>query len=389
MNRFAAVALMLLGILATPSSAQRLKITASVPALEEAAQRDSTDAAAHYNLALGYWTKSKWDQVDTELRQALAIDPRFASAYLALAFLPQASGKFWEEHHKLLGDGWILYWYTAPDSVMESFDRLYRHAFMIDPLVDIRIQVATEYRAGHIDSFDRALYAYNDGKWDEAYQRFGELVADSGNYGEEKAKLFEQVLWYHALAGARLGNNAEAIADLQRLIVRSENREASDTMYRWPLRTNEYRYTLAYVTQRSGDPNAAVRLYHDVLANDLGLYMAHVRVADIYEANAMWEQAIAARRNAVNANPDDPSLVLDLGKTLANATRWDEAERSLRESANANPRDPRVPFYQGLVLEHLGRKEDARAAFTRFITVAPARYERQVAMAKQHLAALH
>ena len=322
MNRLGAVLIGLLTVAGMPSAAQKLKLTASVPSLEEAARRDSNDAAAHYNLALGYWTKAKWDQVDSSLHKALALDPRFASAYLALAFLPQAAGKFWEEHHMLLGDGWELRWYTAPDSVMESFNRYYRHAFMIDPLVDIRIQVATEFRGGHIDSFDRALYAYNDGKWDEAYQRFSELLADSNSYRGERSKLFEQILWYHALAGARLANHAEAIADLQRLVVRSETREASDTMYRWPLRTNEYRYALAYATQRSGDPNGAVRLYREVLANDLGLYMAHVRVADIYEANAMWDQAIQARRNAVNANPDDPTLVLDLGKTLANASRW-------------------------------------------------------------------
>src|SRR4051812_8681195 len=99
MNRFTAIAITLLVVGARPSAGQRLKITSSVPALEEAARRDSTDAAAHYNLALGYWTKSKWDEADSALRRALAIDPRFASAYLALAFLPQASGKFWEEHH--------------------------------------------------------------------------------------------------------------------------------------------------------------------------------------------------------------------------------------------------------------------------------------------------
>jgi Flp pilus assembly protein TadD len=81
-------------------------------------------------------------------------------------------------------------------------------------------------------------------------------------------------------------------------------------------------------------------------------------------------------------------LLLDLGKTLADATRWVEAEAQLRESGAANPRDPRGPFYLGLVFEQLGRKDDARAAFTRFIALAPSRYERQIALAKQRLDAL-
>jgi len=374
--------------LTSPIAAQKLEVNTALASLEEAARRDSNDAAAQYNLALGYWSKRKWDQVDSALQRALTIDPRFASAYLALAFLPHASGKFWKERIVVMGGGWELHFYSAPDSVVREFDRLYRRAFMIEPLVDIRIQVATEYRGGHIDAFDRALYAYNDGKWEDAYERFGALIGDSTRYRAERGKLYEQILWYHALAAARLQKFADGIGDLHRLVTRSENREASDTVYRWPLRTNEYRYTLAYLTQRAGDPNGAVRLYQDALTNDLGLYMAHVRVGDIYEAAGMFDQAIAARRNALNANPDDPSLLLDLGKTLANAARWAEAEQPLTESAAANPRDPRVPFFLGLVLERLGRKDEARAAFTRFIAIAPSRYERQIVVAKQHLAAL-
>ena len=381
---FAAAGLCVLGHLA----AQKLEVNSPIATLEETARRDSNDAAVHYNLALGYWSKHRWDDAGASLQHAVAIDPRFASGYLALAFLPQASGAYWTEHVIVLRGGWRLVYYTAPDSVVREFDRLYRRALMIEPLVDIRIQVATESRGGHIDRFDKALYAYNDGKWDEAYERFGALIADSADYRGEKARLYEQILWYHGLAAARQQKFAEGMEDLRRLVARSERRETSDTLYRWPLRTNEYRYTLAYLTQRAGDPNAAVRIYEEALTNDLGLYMAHVRVGDIYEAAGMFDQAITARRNALNANPDDPSLLVDLGKTLANAARWAEAEPPLVESANANPRDPRVPFYLGLVFESLGRKDDARAAFTRFIEMAPSRYERQIAVAKQHIDAL-
>ena len=383
-SALAAVAVCWAGHLA----AQKLDVNTSIATLEETARRDSNDAAAHYNLALGYWSKRRWDDASVSLRRAVAIDPRFASGYLALAFLPQASGEYWEQHVLMLRGGWLVEYYTAPDSVVMEFNRLYRRALMIEPLVDIRIQVATEYRGGHVDKFDKALYAYNDGKWDEAYQRFGELLGDSADYRAEKGRLYEQILWYHGLAAARQQKFAEGKEDLRRLVARSERREVSDTLYRWPLRTNEYRYTLAYLTQRAGDPNGATRLYEEALTNDLGLYMAHVRLADIYEAAGLFDQAITARRNALNASPDDPSLLVDLGKTLANAARWAEAEQPLVESAAANPRDPRVPFYLGLVFENLGRKDDARAAFTKFIAIAPSRYERQVTVAQQHIDAL-
>lgn len=373
---------------AVPAAAQQLKVSASLESLQDAASRDSTDAAAHYNLALGFWSKKRWDAADSALRRALAIDSRFAAAYLALAYLPQASGRFWEEHEIVMGNFWRLRYYTAPDSVVEQFDRHYRRAFMIDPLVDIRIQVATEFRGGHTDDVDRALYAFNDGKWEEAHRRFGELVADSAEYRGERGTVYETILWYYAMAAARLDRHADAIRTLELLVRRSQHKERGDTLYRWPLRTNEYRYVLAFVRQRADDPNAAIREYREALTADIGLYMAHVRIADIYEGAAMWPQAVEARLNAVNANPDDPSLALDLGKTLANAGRWAEAEQPLRTAATGSPSDSRPHLFLGLVLAQLGKPAEARSALSRFIALAPSRYERQIALARQRLDAL-
>ena len=164
--------------------------------------------------------------------------------------------------------------------------------------------------------------------------------------------------------------------------------EIDATLVHFPLRTNEFRYILAYVKQRSGAVNEAIDLYREALTNDIGLYMAHVRLAEIYETAQMFPQAITSRRNAVNANPDDESLLLDLGKTLVNAGQSQEAVTALRQANTANPRDPRPPFFLGFVLEQLGRKDDARAAFTQFTSLAPSRYDRQITIAKQHLAAL-
>jgi tetratricopeptide (TPR) repeat protein len=368
--------------------AQRLIVKTSIAELEAAAHRDSLDPAAHYNLALGYWSKQQWDRVEVELHAALSIDTRFAPGYLALAFLPQADGKAWREEVLVLPGGRQLVRYIAVDTVVQQFERLYRRAFLIDPLVDIRIVVATEWRGGTIGRLDRALYAYDDGKWDEAFRRFGDMLADSADYRGEKSRLYEEIIWYHALAGARLGRYEPAIRDLSDLIDRSQRREASDTISRWPLRTNEYRYTLAFLKQRASDPQGALQMYREALASDLGLYMAHVHMAEIYEAAGMWVDAVAARRGAVAANPDDPSLLLDLGKTLANAGHWTEAEGSLQEAADANPRDVRVYFYLGAVEQQLGKAESARAAFSRFISLAPTRYGPQVTNAKQRIAGL-
>src|SRR5258708_31540653 len=69
---------------AVPAASRDLKT------LEARAQSDSGDAEAQFDLALAYWKKHRWRQVDSLLRLAIQLDPRFAEAYLALYCLPFA-----------------------------------------------------------------------------------------------------------------------------------------------------------------------------------------------------------------------------------------------------------------------------------------------------------
>lgn len=376
----------LAGLLAGPASAQKLKIDTPLGELEKRARTDSNDAVAHYNLALGYWSKKRWDEADASLKRAAALDSRFAPIDLAIAYLPLASGRAGHIEWRPWGGGAFYPYWVAADSAMERFDRHYRRAFMLDPLVDIRIAVASEWRdQGTVDYYDRALYAYNDGKWEEAHRRFGELIPDSAKYQRWARVLYERILWYHALAALRVNKAADAVTDLQRLVDWSQKREQSDTMYRISLRTNEYRYALGYAKQRNNDLNAAMEIYREALATDLGLFPAHLRIAEMYEGARQWDDAINARRNAINSNPDDASMQLDLGWTLAKAGRFDEAESELRQAAERAPRDARAPYYLGLVQLRLNKTAEAKASFERFIHIAPSRFEQQIADAKQRL----
>ena len=84
--------LLLVVLLGVPTClhAQRLKLSAKLDELERRAVVDSNDAAAHYNLALGYWKEKRWDDVEHVLKRATAIEFRFADAHLALSFLVTA-----------------------------------------------------------------------------------------------------------------------------------------------------------------------------------------------------------------------------------------------------------------------------------------------------------
>ena len=155
-----------------------------------------------------------------------------------------------------------------------------------------------------------------------------------------------------------------------------------------PLQTNEYKYFLATVHHASGNTEQALKLFRETLENDIGLYMAHVQMANIYESRRLYPEAIEERKRAVDANPDDPSLLMDLGVTLGKSGNFAEAEEILQRAGEANPRDARVAFWAGLCQAEQGKREAARASFARFLAQAPSRWDKQICIAKQRLATL-
>ncbi|HSB56118.1 MAG TPA: tetratricopeptide repeat protein, partial [Gemmatimonadales bacterium] len=128
--------------------------------------------------------------------------------------------------------------------------------------------------------------------------------------------------------------------------------------------------------------------YRQVLQDDIGFYMANVRLAGIYEAQKDYPYAVQERVNAINANPDDPSLLLDLGVTLGKAGMMPQAEDKLRQATEGNPRDSRAWFWLGMAEMEEGKRDEARDSFNRFVSLAPSRYDRQIVMAKERLAQL-
>lgn len=376
---------------ATPRA--QFRLPAKLSDLENAARRDSNDAAAHYNLALGYWNAKRWEDVERELRLAVTIEPQFAEGWLALSRLPYGRRlKLWEDIAARRVQ-------EQDRPQLEEAYRYYRRAFIINPLVDLRIEAAARpaksiyWTASEqvADFYDYVFGGFDDiqsGKYESAYNRFNRLVEDR-LIPSEREGLPDFVYYFRGLAAAHIERWDDAILNFGLLLNRSEKAQSPDSLlYYIPIETNQYRYMLGVLHQRAGRLPEAVQYYRDAIQNDIGLYMAYARLASIAESHQNWAAAVKERRAAVNANPDDPSLLLDLGKAQTNAGDFAGAEQTLQQAMEGNPRDSRVPYYLGIVQQQLNKKEDARASFNRFIELAPSRYARQVENAKQRLAAL-
>ncbi|MEN8145835.1 MAG: tetratricopeptide repeat protein, partial [Gemmatimonadota bacterium] len=268
------------GLLVAPAdlSAQRIKLSMKLSELEKAAVADSNDAVAHYNLALGLWGKKRLDDAEQSLKTALELDPRFAPAHLALAYIPFArNDDLWEE----VPEEW-------KDEMRES-DRNYRRAFMIDPLVELRIVGAVvpaksvlwthdEVLSRLYDEWIQGFDDFRDGKYSAAYFRFDRMI-DNLDGDKHPDRVPTSIFWFQCLTAAHLERYDEAIEIAQYLLDQSKQEEEGDHLVHLPLQTNEYRYVLAFLHQKAGLRDAAAKLYQETLENDFGLYMAHVRLA--------------------------------------------------------------------------------------------------------------
>jgi tetratricopeptide (TPR) repeat protein len=362
----------------------RLKDGVTLRMLEQAAARDSNDPEALYALALGYWSKRRWNDAEGALRSTLAIEPRNARALLALAHLPYARRpRLWQEEER--GE-------VPPEwqPALIQRDRLTRLAILIDPLVDLQIVGAVAPDPGSLiqGSGDASIEGtalvgqanFQDARYDQAYAWFSRFAQRLGE-DVDSSRVPDFVLWFRGLAAAHLNDFPTAIRDFKSLHARGE--EAGNGV----LSTDPVvvTYVLAWLEHHTGQLEEAQALYQQSLTRDLGMWMAHVQLAGLHEERMEWIDAIRERRLAIDADPEDPSLVLDLGITLYRAGRFTEAAPVLLQAREGLPRNFRVPYFEGYVARELQRGAEAREAFQRFLALVPSRYSGEIAEVRGRL----
>lgn len=309
---------------------------------------DSLDPALQYQLGMAAWDARSYVRADSLLREAVRIDPHFAEANLALGYLPfDRYPKLREQEEKG----------TLPDSLRTTVaeaNRLLRLAVLTDPFVGT----------------GKSQFVFLP-SW--AMKEFTP---------RERAKLPTWFFYWRGLTYARGSDYATALGDLHEVMDRLEHATSkAPTNPLLPLVANEIRYVMAVIELKAGRTLDARQQLEQVLSQDLGMYMAHVKLAELHERNGAWNAAVRERQRAVEVNPADPALQFELASSLARSARLAEADTAVARAIELNPHNPGYVYLAARVQLGLADTARAVASYKKFMAIAPS------ALAKDRLAA--
>jgi tetratricopeptide (TPR) repeat protein len=139
---------------------------------------------------------------------------------------------------------------------------------------------------------------------------------------------------------------------------------------------DQVRYYLALHTDDLHDLQSAARL--NSFDSALQMRMARRAMED-----GEMEQAEAAWRKAIEANPADPASRQGLLQLLIGQDRYDEAVNLTEASLRYAPQDPNLLVDHGFLMQHQGHADRARADWERAIAVDPDQTNAQLFLADE------
>jgi tetratricopeptide (TPR) repeat protein len=291
----------------------------------EHAMSDWSDAENHVERAHEHYEAGRWDDAETELREALALNPYRSEWHFNLGLTLEAAGRF------------------------EAAARAFHDAADLDP-ADSHVLICLGVSWLRADRPDLALPHL------------------------ERA---------HRLDTAAI----EPIVHLIEAYARTDRHDDAEVMFYLALQC-QGDHAPAYANMAEGlfdrDEFArALDCWRQAAALDPALPRVHARLAMAHERLGHTEQARALYLRELRDNPGDVDTLLDLAHLLIEVNRLAEADEKLTRILEIAPQTPEAHFYLGEIALRRHRPHTAADHFTRALDLDP-----RCAFARARLAAI-
>jgi tetratricopeptide (TPR) repeat protein len=321
---------------------------------------DPNDAVSYYRLGDSVRLRLP-GLADRAFYWALRLDPSMAEAYFARWDLRRRRSPWREFQDRVLRrtDERLPNERAALDSLLFS-------GLAYNPFGDGSLEMSAWVL--HLDEQLAAGEAVRTGM--RAYERhnYRRAVDDWGKVLRKEPR----AVWLRvprAYAWVRLGESDSAITDLTALANRIERSEREST--RLPYTSKYFLYYTIGILQagRKRYPEARVA-YEQALVDNLGFYMAHVRLSAAAMLMHDTTTAINELATATFIRGDDPVALVYYGSVLIGVGQLDEAERQLRASLSADSDYALPRAFLGVLAEERHDTVAARDAYRDYLSRA-------------------
>lgn len=189
-----------------------------------------------------------------------------------------------------------------------------------------------------------------------------------------------------AHAWVRLQELDSAIADLSQLAQRMES-VAHDSLMKAYLSKEFLYYAIGMLHGSRARYPEARAAFEQALAENLGFYMAHVRLSGTLVALKDTATALSELETAILIRPDDPLVLIYDGNLLVSSGKVAEGEKRIRAALRADSDYALPHVFLGLAAEARHDTSAARAQYIEYLARAP-RGAAERAWARSQLARL-
>jgi tetratricopeptide (TPR) repeat protein len=358
-----AICLILVGAGASRAQQAAAAIPAR-PRLKAAA--DTNDAAAYYSH--GTITIAKQPAVArSSFYWASRLDPEMADAYYGHAIaIVLAFDDSVHERHMNGGNSER----DPTDAQVIEYDSLMHMGFARDPFLDPRYNLmlfpawvrqalprSTDPELRGDYAFAMHEYAHANAEWAAAFKKEPKRL----DLRLRRARAFYYLQEYDSAYAefAFVVNALEAKQQQELGWTKKYESKAMDL------------YEMGIIREMQGRKDDARELYGRALVEDIGWYMAHVRLAGLAAAAGDTTAALAEWALAAEIKNADPSIFYRYAAMLAAAGRTEDALKQLRAAIAMNP-DYAAPYeLVGRLEDARGRTADAVRAYREFLQRAP------------------
>jgi tetratricopeptide (TPR) repeat protein len=319
---------------------------------------DANDPVAYYRIGLREMD-SQYGLADHAFYWATRLNPYFAEAYYARWVLLRQRWSW-----RLRPDGTISY---RDESAVAAADSLLLRATMYDPFVDEPMNFARLAPFFSVpgrrqrDPIINGAEAYFKRDYRRALELWGSVLR------KDARSLFLRIP--RAYAWVRLASPDSAIGELSQVVDRLETLQRDSVVA--PYFSNErFHYSIGVLHARQNRPAEARAAFFRALQENLGFYMAHVRLAGVSLAERDTATAVNAMETALLIKPDDAFVAMSYGVLLMHVGRFADAKRWYETAIRADSDYALPQLYLGQLYDMQGDTLTAREHYMTYITHA-------------------